>query len=89
MKYVHASLPSFLSVIPHFMLKITKCNILHTKTTITKPFLTFDPPKKIYVKTGYSGYDSGKKIFLLAIDPIIYVYLCAYITYSYSVKPGF
>ena len=41
--------------------KITKCNILHTKSPITKPFLTFDPPKKIYVKIRYSGYDFGKK----------------------------
>ena len=41
--------------------KITKCDILRTKTPITKPFLTFE--KKIYVKIRYSRYDFGKKKF--------------------------
>ena len=35
-----------------------------TKTPLTKPSLTFDQKKKIYVKIGYSGYDSGQKRFI-------------------------
>ena len=37
---------------------------LCTKTPILKPILTFDK-KKIYVKIGYSGYDSGKNVLFL------------------------
>ena len=51
--------------------KITKCYILHKKTPITKPFLTFDQIKML--KSGFPDMIPEKN-FLLVINPLTILY---------------
>ena len=51
-----------------------KCDILRTKTHITKPFLTFDPKKKSMLKLGIPDMIPEKKLFLVIV-PLMPVYI--------------